>query len=668
MITKQNIDYSQKYEKLFADAYELLGERSKLSTDDIARGKFTSLEEYFMHIGDLAEIHGEQITSTLQNANKAGWNESFARYSKYLMLPLDEEYFKINANTRTITVPSVYAVNGIGLAGDHRAETLLFEVDRYFDFIDLIRTNIYVQWTNPDDTPGASLISLIDYDDKKIRFGWTISDQVAVDGNKLLTFSIRFFMREGTDVKYSLNTLPVSVKVRPALRTTIEDNYTDEDPDEFVEAIVNGSNSNADVFAYPAIIYTDLPDEGYLDSTTNSYVFKVSAAPQDNGSLTYQWKFISVNQVPGADIVITDLADDEAKNIDISTGFEKTTDATRNSSKRYYTTEDGLAFELVEFADGAGFVEGIDYYEAFAYCSIGASDTHLDVAGQYYVRVVNTVSGNVAYKLSKKCTFPAPQSITYSTDLVEYGEGNILQYAYNQTTDDEKNADKTYYTCAENIYTQFTGEAFEDGVVYYERTDNKQKVLSINALPDDDHADLSYQWYKKTSADGTGAAISGATEATYTTTAPGWYYVTTTSTLNRAQITENSKVSKITNTTVAPTLTEATDTDGVVIINFGDGVADTRDITITATVAGDGSLDNALISEGLTYNWMRQIVDGEEAYEPVKVGEAGVISVSDGVLRIRYAESAVFKCEVSNTLNGKTAKAISKAYSVIKVV
>ena len=48
------------------------------------------------------------------------------------ILPVDEPMFVIDANTRKITIPSIFS-NGVSVVGDEHAEILYFEIDRYFD-------------------------------------------------------------------------------------------------------------------------------------------------------------------------------------------------------------------------------------------------------------------------------------------------------------------------------------------------------------------------------------------------------------------------------------------------------------------------------------------------------------------------------------------------------
>jgi hypothetical protein len=50
-----------------------------------------------------------------------------------LLMPADEEIFEIDANTRIISVPDNVKKNGIGVYGDHNAEMIVLNIDRYFD-------------------------------------------------------------------------------------------------------------------------------------------------------------------------------------------------------------------------------------------------------------------------------------------------------------------------------------------------------------------------------------------------------------------------------------------------------------------------------------------------------------------------------------------------------
>ena len=663
MITKQNNHYSESYRALFAEAFELLSERDKLTAEELAKDGFTSLEEYFMHIGDLAQIHGTNVENTMEGGDSRLWNEHFAQYAKYLMLPLDEEYFSINANTRLITVPSIYAQNGVSLAGDQRAETLLFEIDRYFDFIDLLRTNIYVQWKNPAGEDGATLIHLIDYDDKKIRFGWTLSDYVTKEGNQPLVFSVRFFAKnDSEEITYSFNTLSATVKIRPALRMTIENTYKDEPPYLFVEAVRNGANSNTSSFPEEAIIYEELPEVAYLLSDT--YTLQVGAYTPDTGKLSYTWKFKPYNDSK----TVVDLPGD-ADDIITRVQYCSTNDTTRNPQKSYYIANDEapLGYEHVIFKDDEDFAADTTYYEPKAQCIIQPSTTNNVIAGEYYVNITNTVNGNMRVVKSDSCIIPHPTEITYRADLNESGVDNILKHTMTETTDSAPASGVVYYTlnATSGEYEIFDGDVFEEGVKYYTASVNKSKVLTVTIEVDKTEATPSYQWYVKSAPDATGTLIEGATNASHTVSTPGWYYVDAKGTLNRVTINKISKTSKITDSPAAPTIDGKT--GNVQSINFYNAVLPTHKITVNASVNNPDELHEELVSEGLTYEWLHQVKDGD-SYEAASVGNFGVVAIANNELTVQYSgDTEYFRCRITNTLNGKTSTTLSDVYQVHKI-
>ena len=116
MIVTINKENSDKYRELFRESYEYLKELNKgyVNPD---KERFASLAEYYSHMADFFDNH---------------------KY-KYIMLPLDEEAFKIDLNTRTIQVPASFS-KCAGVQSDQLAETIIFEADRYFD---CSRSNAY---------------------------------------------------------------------------------------------------------------------------------------------------------------------------------------------------------------------------------------------------------------------------------------------------------------------------------------------------------------------------------------------------------------------------------------------------------------------------------------------------------------------------------------------
>jgi hypothetical protein len=105
----------EKYTSLFTDASEVLNSNNTPT-------QIQSFQEYY----DVLKILAKQ-------------NPIFLR------VPIDEELFEINLNTRKISVPQVFEENGVGVKGDDLAEAIYFKADRYFDAQDLADTDIFIE-------------------------------------------------------------------------------------------------------------------------------------------------------------------------------------------------------------------------------------------------------------------------------------------------------------------------------------------------------------------------------------------------------------------------------------------------------------------------------------------------------------------------------------------
>lgn len=129
------------------------------------------------------------------------------RQTVALTLPPDEPIYKIDLNTRTIEAPKVLSVQY-----DHCAETVYFEVDRYYDNIDLNRFHCVVQFKNADpNNKKKGYIYYVPYFDLskegKIIFPWVI-EGAATAFSGAVTFSIKFYaLNADGEYTYNLNTL-----------------------------------------------------------------------------------------------------------------------------------------------------------------------------------------------------------------------------------------------------------------------------------------------------------------------------------------------------------------------------------------------------------------------------------------------------------------------------
>jgi len=212
---------------------------------EIVDGEITSLEEYFQYIADLKNIN-----------------------PTYTILPIDEEVFKIDANTREIAIPDAFAKNGVSVQGDEISEVLYFKINRFYDMEDLTNDEIFIEWRCPADAEGNEVEGVskpwaIDVESNPgyIVFGWPLASEItAIPGD--VTFSVRFyrFAEEEHTVQYSLSTLTNTVTIRPSinLKNTVRQNL--ETPGAITDAteLLNERIINSEISgvgenpAYPA--------------------------------------------------------------------------------------------------------------------------------------------------------------------------------------------------------------------------------------------------------------------------------------------------------------------------------------------------------------------------------------------------------------------------------
>ena len=127
-------------------------------------------------------------------------------------LPSNEPRFIIDANSREINIPFEFSF--LGVIGDHKAETIYFEIDRYFDDEDLSTHTCVIQFVNRNPktlkyNEGLYPVTTMDVNsiDGKIIFGWNIMNDVTqIAGD--IHFSIRFYSIDSNNkFTYNFNTL-----------------------------------------------------------------------------------------------------------------------------------------------------------------------------------------------------------------------------------------------------------------------------------------------------------------------------------------------------------------------------------------------------------------------------------------------------------------------------
>lgn len=187
MITKITPENITRYQALFEKVSKILKLEPAIST----------LDEYFQHLYKISQIDPSLI-----------------------ILPLDEEKFSIDGNSRKIVVPQAFTKNGIGVQGDHYAEYIYFEIDRYFENIDFGSPSItaVVEFIDANQQKHftKAWIKYTDEKSSKVLIGWPITQDVTSKAGSI-KFSVRLFELDGNSYKRSFGTLIGQLVVNPSL-------------------------------------------------------------------------------------------------------------------------------------------------------------------------------------------------------------------------------------------------------------------------------------------------------------------------------------------------------------------------------------------------------------------------------------------------------------------
>lgn len=248
-------------------------------------------------------------------------SELKAKSPRFVRLPLyeegheDEEIFLINANERTIKIPSSFSKNGIGIVSDELAEILWFKINRYFDIKDFGKAvdisdrlndgdlHILIQWEAPDGTKGASWAYAIDptTDPDYVYFGWAITAEhlTAKAGNIRFAIRIMQYEYDGAEkIAYSFATQAAAVAVKANLSFDLtEDGVAFEYVnDKIASRLMQGQIAHCPVFAEDGnldayVIDLEVP-AGAPEGTPASAILSVNAAAPEGESydaMAYKW-------------------------------------------------------------------------------------------------------------------------------------------------------------------------------------------------------------------------------------------------------------------------------------------------------------------------------------------------------------------------------------------
>ena len=447
----------------------------------------TSLNEYFSNIEALARIN-----------------------PIYTVLPLDEDTFDIDANTREIKVPKHFKDNGISVQGDEIAEVVYFKINRYFDTIDLSTKDIYIQWRsaaadeNGQLIEGVSVPWCIDYESEPnyILFGWPISSKITKAAGEI-SFAVRFyeFDNDNNQITYSLSTLIQIVQVTQSLDFNILDKFLegkglaestlvlDDNSNLILSRLEDSELTGATVKAEAPYFIINLNPAGVepvqdsnneLQTNTEAWLaldsegFRtvpisadVQATSDDAGRISYSWKKYSIDN-------------NELMPISYTNKFIPTEDTERQPNKSYYinTTDlnDDSAYKVYSNDPGNTFDPEDDNYPENGIFE-RYSSAIVDTVGKYMVSVTNRVQNSTSKIQSYMLYVNRPVEPVIETDLPS--RGALVHNA---------DPDLAYNLTLEIVVSS----------------------------TDQDKSKFTYQWQKQEPGSNVWRDIEGATESTYT--------------------------------------------------------------------------------------------------------------------------------------------------------
>lgn len=573
-------DNANLYGTLFEKANSALG---FVTEED----KITNIDEYFTCIKRLAQYEQDNKTDPI-----------------FTILPINEDTFDIDANTRRIDIPPSFMTSGIGVKGDEVAEILYFTVDRYFDIADLYYKDILIQWENAQGDKGLSLTinKSLSYKPGKVTFGWPIASDITKEAGNI-KFAVRFYDRfedtEQSYLTYSFSTLTAAVKVNPSLDFEIsnEDAISSIIVDRTQRIYDNLKDSAPTGVVNPAAVPVfefSLEDEMNLDELTEEItingemkkVFMVKAYIPENafgavGNIKYSWSHKDKNGV----LLETPQFGDY---------YKPTEDSIRQNNDAYYELIDG---EYILYLGTEDEVFTKTYYEKYSYCVPTTS-------GLYEV-VATNVAGRVSTaKVEDSCFVP------YAKDVL--------------------------YSIADNSIILHHAEV--EGVT---QTDYVPQVVSYDITPQD-KGTLSYQWKYYSGHTKEDALLEYAENLVNATSKEleikelGHYWLSVTNTYNNNSVVCYPAVPiRVTEAPTKPTITNFKIGDSIIALSGS--ASTTLNNTISYIKGNTLNTDNVY-----EYQWMKQNTD--QTWSDIEGATSEEFKPTAG---------GAYACRISNVYNGE---------------
>lgn len=643
MVTK--ITDRVKYEALFKKAWEELCQRKVFTDAELQHyaqvgNTFTSLEDYFTRIGTMINIPQDaryDSTYTYYDANgirheenmpaeKA--NELVPAHYEFILFPIDEPRFVINADTRDITIPSEFK-RLVGVQGDHYAETLIFEIDRFYDVMDLWRAQIYIQWTDKNGIDHASPAVSKYYDAKngKILFGWALDDEITAEARNI-NFSVRFFTKDmtpdangNTEVTYSFSTKIHQITIAPTLQPNLNAPIIVSDVSKYyLSAIQDSPSADAPPAALP--YFTTPAGDLIAELNIGNEAYELSVRPlvSDGGRIEFlEWVHKSL---------------DGSTTTTLTGAVEKWVPVANPDSNR----GDGKLTYYYEKASGVyeKYVDDITpdspqlYFREYAY-TIPADVA--PITGSYQAFVCNRTLNNLSPRVG-------------STPCVLYGPGDTETVYYinplvTQAIISGAGAEMSVSMTAPSVEkTDFTFEWKYSSLNDTELVANAVDAAELVIMPNDGHHE----------------------QCSVLANTPGWYKVIATAVRNRDEIVVESDVCRVTGT---PQPVEFTMDD--IQDEYDIGAANTVNIEVAFNQLHPEGAAEELYSDEIIYVWEAQkpgsawevLTDDETSRSTYRIHNSS--SIHNNTLVVYGSDADTldirsYRCKVTNKLNGALSK------------
>lgn len=377
-----------KYQQLFNNVTNLLNNweidtssnklTPKTDSDTSNEILITDLRDYYKNLPVIVKYASTPIADDYID----DYNKDYFDWQYYTMLPLDEEIFEINANTRKITEPA--SLKNIGVAGDAYVETVFFKIHRYFDTIDFASTDLvpYIEWKrgNKKDISPAYAIEFI-RDTDYILIGWTLTQEILEEPG-VLEFALRFVSESpDNEILYSYSTLPAKVNIVNSLNQYQAGDY--------VEGSGDGENSLKNTILNRLINRTASPDSF---GSANMPIW-INDDGSD-GNISSNSNVYNYNKVVNG--YYADVDDDNTLTITVNAKLQNGL-SDKYAKYQWYKFNNGQPQKITQMAGSETLNEGneyIGYSDEFTLTKLKADDTDVtNLIGHYRCSVEEIANG-----------------------------------------------------------------------------------------------------------------------------------------------------------------------------------------------------------------------------------------------------------------------------------